>query len=262
MTDEPRELIERYLDELYASLRGPARHARRVLAETEAHLLDAVDARVAAGALPADAERAALADFGPVADFARACDRVNARDRARAVLSDLRVPALFLLGLALFAVGLSGAVDRVLTSAFGAQFVFGDPPGTSYSASACQHWMSLHPQAANCAQAYLAEARDDGLFQRFVVGVLGLAILVALFWWSRVRARTLELPSLVVSAVSAGAFGTAGVVLTAFGVDRAMTAGAHGPGDYLGSGAVCLAATAVALVALARAWEPRRTAAR
>lgn len=260
--EAPRELVERYLDELYDALRGPARHARRVLAETEAHLHDAVDARVAAGATPADAERSAIADFGPVADFARACNRVSARERALALLADLRIPAIFLVGVGFFAIGLSGAIDRVLTSAFGAQFVFGDPPGTRYSAADCQHWMSLHPQAATCTQAYLAEARDDGLAQRFVIGVVGVLILVALLWWSRLRTRALRVPVPLVSAVAAAAFGTAGVALTGYGVNRAVNFGSHGPGDFLSAGGVCVAFAAVAAVVFARTWEARRTLSR
>lgn len=257
--DQPRELVERYLDELYDSLRGPARHARRVLAEAEAHLHDAIDARVGDGLAPADAERAAIADFGPVADFARACNRVSARERFLALLSDLRVPAIFLVGVGFFAVGLSGAIDRVLTSAFGAQFVFGDPPGTIYSAADCQHWMSLHPQATSCAQAYVAEARDDGLAQRFVVGVVGVLILVALLWWSRVRRRPLQLPVAFISAVAAAVFGTAGVILTGYGINRAVNFGSHGPGDFFSAGGVCVAFAAVALAVFTRAWEARQS---
>lgn len=257
--DQPCELVERYLDELYDTLRGPARHARRVLAETEAHLHDAIDARVAAGLAPADAERAAIADFGPVADFARACNRVSARERSLALLGALRIPAIFLVGVGFFAVGLSGAIDRVLASAFGAQFVFGDPPGTTYAAADCQHWMSLHPQATSCAQAYLAEARDDGLAQRFIVGVVGVLILVALLWWSRVRRRPLKLPVASISAVAAAVFGTAGVILTGYGVNRAVNFGSHGPGDFFSAGGVCVAFAAVAVAVFAHAWGARRT---
>lgn len=262
MTDEPRELVERYLDELYTSLRAPARHARRVLAEAEAHLHDAIDDRVAAGMTAADAERSALADFGPVTDFARACKRVSSRERAMAMLAELRVPALFLVGLGFLAIGLSGVIDRVLSSAFGPQFVFGDPAGTTYASSDCQHWLSLHPQAANCAQAYLAEARDDALSQRLVVGVLGVLILAGLLWWRRVRARPLGLPPLLVSVVPAAVFGTAGALFAGYGVDRAVTAGAHGPGDFLSAGGICLVIAAVALVGFARGWEPRPAATR
>lgn len=254
-SEQPRELVERYLDELFDALRGPARHARRVLTETEAHLHDAIDARVAGGAAPADAERAAIADFGLVADFARACNRVSARERVLTLLGDLRIPAILLVGLGFFAVGLSGAIDRVLSSAFGTQFVFGDPPGTTYAATDCRHWMSLHPQATSCAQAYLAEARDDGLAQRFIVGVVGVLILVALLWWSRVRKQPLQVPVAFISAVAAAVFGTAGVILTGYGVNRAVNFGSHGPGDFLSAGGVSALFAAVALGVFARSWK-------
>lgn len=260
--EQPRDLVESYLDQLYDALRGPARHARRVLTETEAHLHDAIDARIADGATPDEAERSAIAAFGPVADFAAACNRVSARERLLSMLAELRVPAIFLVGMGFFAIGLSGAIDRVLTSAFGAQFVFGDPPGTTYSAADCQHWMSLHPHAATCAQAYLAEARDDGLAQRFVIGVVGVVILVALLWWLRVRSQSRQVPIPLVSAVAAGVFGAAGVLLTGYGVNRAVNFGTHGPGDFFSAGGVCVAFAAVALVVFARAWEAGRTISR
>jgi hypothetical protein len=106
------------------------------------------------------------------------------------------------------------------------------------------------------------EARDDALSQRFAVGVVGLLILVGLLWWARVRARPVALPPVLVSVAAAAVPGTAGALFTGYGVDRAVTSGAHGPGDYLGAGGICLAVAAVAVVVLVRAWEPPAAASR
>ena len=48
-------LIDDYLDELLDALRVDGRRARRILIETEDHLLEAVRDRVAAGSTPAEA---------------------------------------------------------------------------------------------------------------------------------------------------------------------------------------------------------------
>lgn len=63
----PDDLIEQYLDELVAQLMplGP-RRLRQVLAETEAHLWDAVAEAVEGGMNELDAQRRAITRFGPV----------------------------------------------------------------------------------------------------------------------------------------------------------------------------------------------------
>jgi hypothetical protein len=239
-TDRPIELIERYLDELYRELRGPARYARRVLAETETHLHDAFDARVAAGVEPLIAARDTVADFGPVRAYARSCNNVSAVDRVVALVPEVARPAVLLAGLACVAVGVSTLVCRVMVSAWGSAFVFADPPGTRYPAGACARWLSIHAGALTCTQAALAEKTADGLFQGYAVGVLGIAILTSYAWWSRRRSGRQPVAPLTWTVAAVGA-GTAGVILTGFGVDRAAVFGAQGPGQWLASGAVCLA---------------------
>ena len=67
-----------YLDELARLLRRRSR--RRILAEVDAHLIEAVAAACARGAEPASAEREAIARFGEPADVAR---QFNALRRPR-----------------------------------------------------------------------------------------------------------------------------------------------------------------------------------
>jgi hypothetical protein len=56
--------IEQAVAAYAAQLRGPQRARRRLVDEVEAHLHDAVDAELAAGADPEAAERAVLERFG------------------------------------------------------------------------------------------------------------------------------------------------------------------------------------------------------
>jgi MYXO-CTERM domain-containing protein len=196
-----------------------------------------------------------VAAFGSVTDFARGCNAVSARDRFAAFLRDVRAPAVLLVGLGFVAIGVSGAIDRVLLAAFGSKFVFGDPPGTAYPASACQHWMSLHPHAASCTQAHLAEAVADVLPPYFATGVLGLLVLGGFVWWSRRRSRPIVGVPVFTATVGAAVFGTAGALLMGYGLDRAVVYGSHGPGQWISAGGVALLVCLSSLVALLRSWR-------
>jgi hypothetical protein len=59
------------------------------------------------------------------------------------------------------------------------------------------------------------------------------------------------------TTVMAAVFGTAGVLLIGYGVDRAAVFGAHGPGQFVSDGAVSLFVAVLALIALIRSWRPR-----
>jgi hypothetical protein len=249
--------IEQYLDELYERLTGPAHRARRVLAEAEAHLRDFADARIAEGVESFDAEQQAVAAFGPVQGFAASCNRISRRERTMAFVRELRTPAILLVGVGFLTIGVSGLLDRLLVSAFGSQFVFGDPPGTTYAASDCKYWLSIHPHAGSCTKAYLAEAVADGVSQRLVIGLVGIVVMGALFWWSGRRGRPVGRASTMTTTVMAAVFGTAGVLLIGYGVDRAAVFGAYGPGQFVSDGAVSLFVAVLALIALVRSWRPR-----
>src|SRR6478736_2418791 len=69
------DLIERYLDQLVLELRGRAPAVRRILAEAEDHLREAVDQSVAAGVEPDEAARLAIHRFGSARVVARRFSR-------------------------------------------------------------------------------------------------------------------------------------------------------------------------------------------
>jgi hypothetical protein len=103
MTDD-REPIRQYLDQLRLSLRIP--EVGRILVEADDHLHAATAAGVAAGLTETEAQRAAIARFGPVSAIVYA--HQTRHGRVAAMLGDLgfaawRVAAWYLL--ALFALG-------------------------------------------------------------------------------------------------------------------------------------------------------------
>ena len=86
MTDD-REPIRQYLDQLRLSLRIP--EVGRILVEAEDHLRAATDVGVAAGLTEIEAQRAAIARFGPVSAIVYA--HQTRHGRAAAMLADLGV---------------------------------------------------------------------------------------------------------------------------------------------------------------------------
>lgn len=117
---DDREPIRQYLDQLRLSLRIP--EVGRILVEAEDHLRDATAAGVAAGLTEIEAQRAAIARFGPVSAIVYA--HQTRHGRVAAILADLgfaawRVAAWYLL--ASFAIGgldtLSPAAPAVMPGA-------------------------------------------------------------------------------------------------------------------------------------------------
>ena len=80
------DLIGEYLTELCTGLRVPPDEAELILAEAEDHLRETAAAGLAVGMTEEEAQRAAVASFGPVRDVARAHRRraVTAGDTAMA----------------------------------------------------------------------------------------------------------------------------------------------------------------------------------
>jgi uncharacterized membrane protein len=103
--------IADYLDELSALL--PRASRRRILAEVESHLRDAVAARCARGEHLGEAELAAAARFGDPAEVARQFNAVQRRPRAigrRVLAVSLATAATASLGTAtVWATGPGGA---------------------------------------------------------------------------------------------------------------------------------------------------------
>jgi hypothetical protein len=242
--NERSDIIESYLDDLLAGLGGEAGAARRMLAETEAHLYADFDEAVARGVERDDAARAAIARFGPVARVAQVWS-AGAPPKPIPPLSTMLRRATTqlapLLGVGLVAIGISGLVARAMTSLWGLRFMFADPPGTIYPASSCRYWMSLHPRAATCTSAYLAESLADGLNARYAAGVLGLLVLAVIAvrrWRRRMPLVSRPLPSTALIAIVV--FCAATIALAALAADAITVSHGNGAGKWLSAAVVAL----------------------
>jgi len=80
---DPIDLLDGWLADLGARLRGPSRARHAVLTELRDGLLEALDAHRDAGLAPPDAARAALDEFGEPAEIARAFAPELAGQQAR-----------------------------------------------------------------------------------------------------------------------------------------------------------------------------------
>lgn len=238
-------VIDDFLDELLSRLRGAPSDVRRILQETQAHLDDAVAAGITEGLSRSDAERRAVEQFGPARALARECNRSapGAANPLRVLMQQL--VALAIVGM--ISIGVSGLLAIAMIVVAGKRFVFGDAPGTTYSAADCQHWLAVQPQAHTCAQAALAEAVADGLLQRIAVGVLGLLLLAA--WWAgrrRIAATVRQcLTSPFAALVGTGAFGSAAGFLIGMAIDATSLQAGNGAGRWLSGGIVALVAAAI-----------------
>ncbi len=231
------DAVEDYLDDLLPALRGTPREIRRMLAETEGHLHDAIAEDVARGIPPEAAARAAVARFGRASDVARAWNAATPPLPLRAVVLRLGGQFLPLVAVGCIAIGASGLAARVMTAVGGRTFMFAGPPGTIYPAADCRHWLALHPAAGSCTAAYLAESQSDDLLARYAVGILGVALLLAVVLLSRHRPPLVTGQAILASFTGALAFALAGLGLLALGVDAIRTSDSHGAGQWL-SGAV------------------------
>ena len=251
MNESPESPIELYLDDLLGSLRGTPREVRRALSECEAHLRDAANALQLQGFSEEEAAQRATEQFGDPGAIAAGFNRTLGPAWRRAMMLSLLRSAWRLTGVGLVAIGLSGAVAWIAMQATSTGAVFASPPNIHYSASACTYWLHLHPGAATCASAALLERRDDALFQRFALGVLGcLMLIISAAWKRRVRRYApldLRMPTALIALTS---FGLVGGLLTFYGIDRAVQN--TGAGQWLASGGVSLAFAIAYLVVLLR----------
>lgn len=236
---EPSEPIEAYLDGLQQRLTGSPREVRRMVAEAESHLYDALDAGLARGLDQAAAEQAALARFGSLADVG-AAHAAERRPSWRELASGAAQQCAPLVAVGLLAIGVSGLVARLMVTVWSSTTVFADPPGTRYTASDCHYWLSIHSHAPTCNAAYIAESMADSLQARYAAGVLGVALVVALLLWRRRRPARPVLPAMVLPFVGLVAFGLVGLGLLALGLDDVRIADGHGAGQWLSGAVVAL----------------------
>jgi hypothetical protein len=256
MNENPESPIELYLDDLLGNLRGTPREVRRALSECEAHLRDAANALQLQGFSEDEAARRATEQFGDARVIAAGFNHTLGPAWRRALLLSLVRSAWRLSGVGLIAIGLSGIVAWIAMQASSTSAVFGAPPGTHHGAGACSYWLHLHPSAATCSAAALLEGRDDALFQRFALGILGcLMLAIGALWRRRVRRNApmdLRVPTALIAVT---AFGLAGSLLMGYGIDRAVQN--TGAGQWLASGGVSLVFAIGYLIALLRAGLDR-----
>lgn len=232
----PREPIEDYLDDLLLRLDLPPREARRLLAETEAHLRESAEALGRLGVPRVRAEAESIRRFGSPHEVAAAAGAAR-RPSVAALLSRGAWAALALAGLGLIAVGVSGALAALFNAVAGPNFVGGLPQ--SYPATTCAYYLSIHPGATTCAQAAMWENSHDAVALRLLAGVAGALLAAAAMGWRRLTpgdAASIALRDGAVGATAAAAFAIAAALLVALSADVAIQHGSGGVGFYLTGG--------------------------
>ncbi|HWW53129.1 MAG TPA: permease prefix domain 1-containing protein [Acidimicrobiales bacterium] len=232
--------IEEYLDRLFTQLRGRAADVRRILAETEGHLRDAVDAGVASGLTSNEAERQALERFGPPSTVARRFAAVEGRVVPAGVLIQMVLAVALIGGIGLVAIGASAGVAGAMEVAAGKSFVAGDPPGVTYTPARCADFLGYFPHAPSCEAAATDHHFDEVISYRAAAGVLGLFVLAGYAVVRRRRPGSVGmLPEGFVATVGATIFGVGGALLVVQGTGM-MTTGMDGAGNALSGGIVAV----------------------
>lgn len=249
---EGQSPIEAYLDEIFAAARDsdPAA-ARRLLAETEAHLRESAARLRAQGLAPEDAELEAVRRFGPVGAVTPTL-MPPWRSMGQLPLRAFVRPAVGLAAVGAIAVGLSGLLSELFGRLWGAGFVSGDRPGVAYTAARCTVLQTPYP-GLDCAQAAAAHHWGEVVEYRVALGVLGLVLL--LVW--RYLPLSVPLPAGLVPLLGAAAF-----LLAAGGTGvealNAAVQGGQGVGAWLSAAAIALPlAVAFAVAALRQGGSAR-----
>ncbi|MGI8984640.1 MAG: HAAS signaling domain-containing protein [Acidimicrobiales bacterium] len=249
MKDEDQ--IERYLDDLLVHLRGSPRAVRRVLAEAEAHLHDAV----ADGATPAEA----VARFGEVREVAARAS-TQAGVPASVLARQFILVAGLLCSLGFIAIWLSGALAGVMDAAYGPRFVAGDLPSITYTPERCAEYRELAPADPTCLAAAARHHTNEIETTRVAAGVVGLAGLGAWFVLRRLWRTTPvsgALPPAAVTAVGTALFGVAALALAAEAVQAIGWRSTAGLGQWLSASVVSAAfATGFAIALLRQLRRP------
>jgi len=234
--------VEDHLDALLVALDGAPRQVRAQLAEAEAHLWDATAEGVAQGLEPLEAERRAVARFGPVAAVAEgeaARQRVPLTSLGRDAISSV----LGLCAVGGLAIGASAVLTWAAGAVWGARFVATDPGPGALTAPNCSRWLA-GTHGVTCRQAAIADWAHDTVLVRSAAGLLGVVALVAWFGWRRWasgrRGRPAALPPWLVDTVAAVAFGVAAVWLLGLGADAFTVEAGHGAGQWLAAAPVAL----------------------
>jgi hypothetical protein len=235
--------IERYLDELLGRLRVDPARARRILAEAEDHLYATAEGLQGDGLSRSDAEQEAVRRFGEPAEVAASHRRIR--------LQDLPRPMIGLSGIGLVAIGVSGLFAEVMGRLWGAAFVAGDPPGSTYTPARCADFQEYFP-GHDCLSAAALHHWGEVVEYRVAAGVLGLLLLLAY----RFLPRGSRLPGGAVAALGAILFFAASAALSFDSLNLAVQGG-HGVGASLSAATV---ASVVGVSMLVSAWREHRPA--
>jgi hypothetical protein len=250
--------VEDYLDTLLLTLSAPPREVRRTLAEVEAHLHDAVAEEMAAGKSGPDAEAAAVARLGAVHELAGR--PVGFSTPTAALLRRTALAGSLIGGVALVALGVSGAVAWALAGVRGGTFLVAPFPPGSYTSADCAHWLTGDPGTHSCLAAMMSDHVGDVIVDSLAGGVIGLLVLTA-HW--RMRRRWQDRGTL--TALPVGGAEAVGAILALLvavitlgrGVNIELVQLGQGAGQMFATFVGALAAAAFFAVRLFRLARPR-----
>ena len=226
--------VERYLDEMFDRLAGTGPGGRRMLAETESHLLDAVEDGRARGLTDEDAEKEAVARFGAVGEVVR-----DTRD-----VRGMLFPLIFAAGIGMLWWGGSGVVAWLLTWPWTRLLIETDRFG--HQPDVCERpWIARGADCFTQYRDYLDLVPGSGDRDTYPWVALG-GVLLLIAWRLLRRTATPVKPIAVV-------FGLAALVLTGYGVTGLAWQVQNWALSYLTAG---LFAAGICVVAVIRA--PRR----
>lgn len=257
------EPLEDYLDKLLLTMSGPPRQARRTLAEVEAHLHDLVAEEMAAGKSLAAAETAAVARIGTVTQVSGHPLHFGSPTAALVRRSALTVSLIG--GIALVAVGLSGAIGWAMAALRGGTFLVAPFPPGSYSSADCARWLAGDPSAHGCLAAMTADHVAEVVAYSLVAGVLGVVALAGYAWMRRRwqdRGTLTALPIGSAEAVGAILALIAAVGMAGQGINLELVQHGQGAGQPFSLSIAALGAAAFFIVRLTRLAMPYRSVVR
>lgn len=163
-------------------------------------------------------------------------------------------------GVALVAVGVSGAVGWALAGVRGGTFLVAPFPPGSYTSADCAHWLAGDPGAHSCRAAMMSDHVGDVILDSFAGGVVGLLVLAA-HWWMRRRwqdrGTLTALPVGSAEAVGAILALLVAVITAGRGVNTELVQLGQGAGQMFATAAGALAAAVFFAVRLYRLAQPR-----
>lgn len=250
--NDDHDLIDAYLDDLLVELLGTPRLARRVVAEAEDHLREAVEEARAAGASTEDAQRSAIERFGSPRLVAR---RFRPAGEDLSILTKAGVATFQVVGFGLAAIGFSGLLLLAMALLGGPTYVEGYDLSlvSRVPPEYCRELLQQYPTAANCGDALQQSVLVEELMARLVPGAVGILLLGGLWLVSR---RWIGRRLLLPGPWSAWILIVAGIV-----VASALVNGQYpGLGDHMAGTLSALAVIATGAASLRARRRALRTA--